>query len=82
MATDDTMLSPINLGNPDVVTVREVAEIIIALTGSRSPVVFKPLPPDIPKQQKPDITLTRQKLGWSAKVAFRECSQAYTLGRA
>jgi len=55
---------PLNLGNPAETTIIEFARRIIALTGSRSSVVFKPLPADDPQQRQPDITLAREKLGW------------------
>jgi len=60
---------PVNLGNPTETSILEFAEKIIALTGSRSRVVFKPLPADDPKQRQPDITLAKEKLGWEPKVA-------------
>ena len=72
MSTDDTILGPINLGNPNEFSVRELAELIIAMTGSRSPLVYKPLPPDDPKQRQPDISLAREKLGWMPKVELRD----------
>ena len=72
MSTDDTIVGPINLGNPNEFSVRELAELIIAMTGSRSPLVFKPLPPDDPKQRQPDISLAREKLGWMPKVELRD----------
>ena len=60
---------PVNLGNPTETTILEFAEKIIALTGSRSRIVFKPLPADDPKQRQPDITLAKEMLGWEPKVA-------------
>lgn len=63
---------PVNLGNPAEITIREFAEEILRLTGSRSPVVTKPLPPDDPKQRKPNISLARQLLGWEPKVGREE----------
>jgi len=59
---------PVNLGNPTETTILEFAQKIIALTGSRSRIVFKPLPADDPKQRQPDITLAREMLGWEPKV--------------
>lgn len=55
---------PVNLGNPAEITVLEFAERIRELTGSRSEIVFRPLPQDDPKQRKPDITKARTLLGW------------------
>jgi UDP-glucuronate decarboxylase len=63
---------PINLGNPGEFQVRELAEIVIEMTGSRSGMVFKPLPPDDPTQRKPDISRARQELGWQPTVSLRE----------
>ena len=68
MASEDSFLGPVNLGNPNEMTVRELAERVIAVTGSRSSLVFKPLPVDDPRQRRPDITLARQKLNWSPNV--------------
>jgi dTDP-glucose 4,6-dehydratase len=63
---------PVNLGNPAEVTIREFAEEILRLTGSKSPIVTRPLPPDDPKQRKPDIRLAKQLLGWEPKVDREE----------
>jgi dTDP-glucose 4,6-dehydratase len=59
---------PVNLGNPREMTVREMAELILRLTGSRSKIVCRPLPVDDPKVRQPDITLARRKLGWEPRV--------------
>ena len=72
MSTEDGFLGPVNLGNPGEVSVRDLAELVIAMTGSRSRLVFKPLPADDPKQRQPDISLARQKLNWTPKVELRE----------
>jgi UDP-glucuronate decarboxylase len=61
---------PWNLGNPNEMTIREAAEKIIATTGSKSKIVFKPLPVDDPMRRKPDITKASSELGWSPKVNF------------
>ncbi len=68
MATDATITGPINLGNPGEFTIRELAEKVIALTGSRSTIEMRPLPADDPKQRQPDITRARAQLGWEPKV--------------
>ncbi|MBL0042139.1 MAG: SDR family oxidoreductase [Xanthomonadales bacterium] len=68
MATDATITGPINLGNPGEFTIRELAEKVIALTGSRSTIEMRPLPADDPKQRQPDITRARVQLGWEPKV--------------
>ncbi len=58
---------PVNIGNPDEITINEFAEEIIKLTGSKSQVIYTPLPKDDPKQRKPDITRAREVLGWEPK---------------
>ena len=63
---------PTNIGNPDEYTVRELAEMVLALTGSASPLVHLPLPTDDPKVRKPNITRARQMLGWEPRVPVRE----------
>ncbi len=63
---------PVNIGNPSEMTVLEFAREIIRITGSRSRVVFKPLPQDDPKQRQPDITRARKLLGWEPKVRLAE----------
>jgi UDP-glucuronate decarboxylase len=72
MASDDEFLGPVNLGNPNEMTVRELAEQVLEMTGSRSRLIFKPLPVDDPKQRQPDITLARQKLNWTPKVKLSD----------
>jgi nucleoside-diphosphate-sugar epimerase len=63
---------PINIGNPSEFTMLELAEKVIAKTGSTSKIVHQPLPPDDPTQRKPDITLAKKALGWEPKVALSE----------
>jgi dTDP-glucose 4,6-dehydratase len=63
---------PINIGNPREMTIKEIGETIIKMTGSKSRLIYKPLPQDDPKQRKPDITLARTKLGWEPKVPLEE----------
>ena len=63
---------PVNLGNPDEFTIRELAEEVIHVTGSRSAIVFRPLPVDDPRQRCPDISLARERLGWEPTVKLRE----------
>jgi UDP-glucuronate decarboxylase len=63
---------PVNLGNPDEFTVRELAELVIELTGSKSKITYHPRPSDDPNQRKPDIRLAHEKLGWEPKVPLRE----------
>jgi UDP-glucuronate decarboxylase len=71
MATPDQITGPMNLGNPVEFTMRELAELVIDITGSKSKLVFEPLPADDPKQRKPDITFARQEIGWEPKVPLR-----------
>ena len=68
MAQDDSVTDPINLGNPHEMTIRELAERIIAMTGAKSKLVFRPLPQDDPLQRQPNITKAREILGWEPKV--------------
>ena len=70
MATGDDVTGPVNLGNPHEITVRELAELVVRLTGSRSDIVYRPLPPDDPVQRCPDITLARRLLGWAPTVTL------------
>ena len=72
MATDAGVTGPVNLGNPSEFTIRELAEIVIDLTGSSSKIEFRPLPADDPMQRKPDISLAHRKLDWQPKVALRD----------
>ena len=71
MGTKDECTGPINLGNPAEFTIRELAETIIDLTSSKSPIVYKPLPSDDPKQRCPNIALAREKLGWEPTVHLK-----------
>lgn len=68
----DSFIGPVNLGNPHEFTIRELAELVIEMTGSRSKLIFLPLPSDDPTQRQPDITLAKEKLGWEPKVPLRE----------
>jgi dTDP-glucose 4,6-dehydratase len=63
---------PVNIGNPVEMTIREIAETIIRMTGSTSKIVHRPLPTDDPKQRRPDITRARTLLGWEPKVQLEE----------
>jgi len=68
MDAQDEITGPVNTGNPGEFTMLELAEKVIALTGSKSKLVFEPLPSDDPKQRRPDITLAKEKLGWEPQV--------------
>ena len=72
MGTPDTVTGPINVGNPVEVTIRELAQTIVRLTGSASPLVFRPLPQDDPMQRCPDITKARETLGWAPRVQLEQ----------
>jgi UDP-glucuronate decarboxylase len=72
MQTPDEVTGPLNMGNPAEFTILELAELILGLTGSSSPIVRKPLPQDDPKQRRPDIGRTREILNWEPKVSLRE----------
>jgi len=72
MATSDDFTGPVNLGNPQEFTILELARKVIANTGSRSEIVFKPLPSDDPMQRQPDISLAKQMLQWEPVVALNE----------
>jgi len=63
---------PVNIGNPGEFTIRQLAELVIELTGSKSGLIFEELPEDDPAQRQPDIALARQKLGWEPAVSLRE----------
>jgi len=68
MENDQGFIGPVNLGNPVENTIYEFAEKIINITGSKSKIVFKPLPQDDPKQRRPDISVAQQKLGWQPMI--------------
>lgn len=72
MNTCDDIVGPINIGNPGEFTIRELAEKVIALTGSSSQLVFRPLPQDDPRQRRPDITLAKEKLGWEPTIQLEQ----------
>jgi UDP-glucuronate decarboxylase len=72
METSDDVTGPINLGNPVEFTIRQLAEQVVALTGSKSKIEFRPLPTDDPKQRQPDITRARKTLGWEPKIPLEE----------
>jgi len=63
---------PTNIGNPTEYTVRQLADVVVELTGSKVPIVTRPLPEDDPKVRRPDITRARQMLGWEPKVALKD----------
>jgi UDP-glucuronate decarboxylase len=72
MDTDDSVTGPINLGNPNEFTIRELAEKVIELTGSRSSLDWRPLPNDDPMQRQPNIALAKSQLDWEPKIELEE----------
>jgi UDP-glucuronate decarboxylase len=69
---DADLNGPVNLGNPTEFTMRELAELVIELTGTKSKIIMGPLPTDDPTQRQPDISLAREKLGWEPAVQLKE----------
>ena len=72
MNSEDEFTGPVNIGNPGEFTMLELAEKVIEFTGSKSKIVFQPLPQDDPKMRRPDITLAKSKLDWEPKVKLDE----------
>jgi UDP-glucuronate decarboxylase len=71
METGDAVVGPVNLGNPEEFTIRQLAEIVVDITGSASKIVHRPLPTDDPKQRQPDISEAQELLGWRPTVPLR-----------
>jgi UDP-glucuronate decarboxylase len=72
MLTDEACTGPINLGNSSEFTILELAEKVISFTGSRSKLIYKPLPQDDPRQRQPDLAKAKQHLGWEPKVTLAD----------
>lgn len=72
MDTPDEFTGPINVGNPKEFTILELAEKVIALTGSNSKIIFKPLPSDDPVQRQPNISLAKEQLGWEPRIDLEQ----------
>jgi UDP-glucuronate decarboxylase len=72
MDTDDEFCGPVNLGNPDEFTIRELAELVLKQTGAKLPLETKPLPADDPRQRQPDIALARRVLKWEPTVKLEQ----------
>ena len=72
MATSDSFIGPVNIGNPNEFTILELAQTVIKLTNSKSKLIFKSLPKDDPQQRRPDISLAKEKLDWSPKIELEE----------
>jgi len=69
---DSDLPGPVNIGNPDEITILELARTIVQLTGSSSPIEHRPLPPDDPARRRPDISLARSALGWQPRVSLHD----------
>src|SRR6202035_1425789 len=72
MGTPDAVTGPVNIGNPAEFSIRELAEIVIGLTGARSKIVSRPLPADDPRQRQPDIAMARKVLDWTPRTPLKE----------
>jgi UDP-glucuronate decarboxylase len=73
MNNEDDFIGPVNMGNPDEFTIKELAEKVIELIpNTKSKIVYKDLPQDDPKRRKPDITLAKEKLNWSPKIKLED----------
>jgi len=72
MGSPDELTGPINIGNPNEVTMLELAETVLSLTGSKSTLAYKPLPADDPRQRRPDISLAKSKLVWQPTVSLED----------
>lgn len=72
LMAEDSTIGPVNMGNPNEFTIRELAEAVVELTGAKSKLTFKNLPQDDPKQRQPDISLAKKHLDWEPQVQLRE----------
>lgn len=72
MMDRDDFTGPVNLGNPGEFTIKELAEAVLEMTGSKSELIYKALPENDPTRRRPDISLAKEKLGWEPKIALRE----------
>ena len=72
LMNQDALIGPVNIGNPGEFTILELAEKVIALTGSKSKIIHEPLPADDPQQRQPDIAVAREQLGWEPTVSLDE----------
>jgi len=72
MMDQDKIIGPVNIGNPGEFTMLELAKEVLALTGSKSKIVYKPLPGDDPKMRRPDISLAKSALGWEPTIPLRQ----------
>lgn len=72
MASPDQFIGPVNMGNPNEFTILELAQKVIELTGSKSKIIYKPLPSDDPMMRQPEISLAKKELNWSPKIQLEE----------
>ena len=72
MNNESDFIGPVNIGNPGEFTIRELAEQVIRISGSKSKLVQRPLPSDDPTRRRPDITLAKKELGWEPKISLEE----------
>jgi UDP-glucuronate decarboxylase len=72
MNTGEEFTGPVNIGNPVEFTIMELANKVIEMTGSKSKIIYKPLPSDDPMQRQPDISLAKKELGWEPGISLEE----------
>jgi UDP-glucuronate decarboxylase len=72
MNSAESLIGPVNFGNPTEFTILELAQKVIEITGSKSQIIYKPLPQDDPRQRKPDITMAKRELDWTPSIALQE----------
>jgi UDP-glucuronate decarboxylase len=72
MNSEEGFTGPVNIGNPGEFTMLQLAETILKLSGSKSKIIYQPLPQDDPKQRQPNIELAKAKLGWEPKVNLED----------
>jgi UDP-glucuronate decarboxylase len=72
MGTDDTVVGPINIGNPIEFSMKQLASLVLEMTGSRSSIVYRPLPEDDPRQRRPNIDRARNVLSWTPHTQLKE----------
>jgi UDP-glucuronate decarboxylase len=72
MESPADLTGPMNLGNPNEFTIGQLAELVVELTGSGSGIEYRPLPQDDPMQRRPDISIAKERLGWTPEVQLRE----------
>lgn len=72
MGSEDGFTGPVNLGNPHEFTIKELAEKVVEMTGSKSEIIYEPLPQDDPTQRQPNISLAKSELGWEPQVQLKE----------